>query len=101
MSGKGARHRSLAVIRTEWRHLTKVHASDRPWQMPLCAALASGLPLFIAAYFNRLDYGLIATLGGLVFLYTPDTPLHHRLVALMRRPLKRLAPARLRLCITE
>jgi len=30
--------------------------------MPLCATLASGLPIFIAAYFDRLDYGLVATL---------------------------------------
>lgn len=73
----------LKVVETEWRHLSQVHASDRPWQMPLCAALSSGLPIFIAAWFDRIDYGLIATLGGLVFLYTPNTPMHHRLVALM------------------
>lgn len=83
MSASGAWQRLMKVVETEWRHLTKVQASDRPWQMPFCAALATGLPLFIAAYFDRLDYGLIATLGGLVFLYTPDTPMHHRLVALM------------------
>jgi hypothetical protein len=30
-----------------------------------------------------MDYGLISSLGGLVFLYLPDTPLHHRMVWLM------------------
>lgn len=83
MSGTGAWHRWRAMMQQELRHFTQVQPSDRPWQMPLCAALSSGLPLFIAAYFDRLDYGLIATLGGLVFLYTPETRLSHRLVTLM------------------
>ena len=83
MNVNGTWNRLRALLQAELRHLTTVHASDRPWQMPLCAALASGLPLFIGAYFDHLDHGLIATLGGLVFLYTPETPLYHRLVSLM------------------
>jgi uncharacterized membrane protein YccC len=67
----------------ELRHLTKIHASDRLWQMPFAAALASGLPLLVGAYFNRLDYGLVSSLGGLVFLYMPSTPLYHRMVSVM------------------
>ena len=51
--------------------------------MPFCAALATGLPLFIGMYFGYLNYGLISSLGGIVFLYTPATPLHHRMVVLM------------------
>lgn len=51
--------------------------------MPFTAALASGLPLLVGAYFDRMDYGLISSLGGLVFLYLPETPLHHRMVSLM------------------
>jgi len=75
--------RFQAFLRTELGHLTTVHASDRPWQMPLAAALASGLPLMVGAWFNRLDYGLASSLGGLVFLYVPRTALHHRMVTLM------------------
>ncbi len=51
--------------------------------MPFCAALASGLPLLIGAYFDHLDYGLVSSLGGLVFLYTPGMPMSHRMVSLM------------------
>lgn len=51
--------------------------------MPFAAALASGLPLLVGAYFGRMDYGLVSSLGGLVFLYLPETPLHHRMVSLM------------------
>src|SRR3546814_6610853 len=48
-----------------------------------CALPISGLPLLIAAYHDRMAYVLIATLGGLVFLYLPQTPLSHRMVTLM------------------
>jgi len=42
--------RTRDVVAAEWRHLTRFSASDRPWLMPLAAALASGLPIFVAAY---------------------------------------------------
>ncbi|MGJ4748444.1 hypothetical protein ACQV5M_18940, partial [Leptospira sp. SA-E8] len=70
-------------VQAELRHLLRPNASDRPWQMPLCAALASGLPLLAGAWANDIEPGLIASLGGLVFLYCPNTPLHHRMVTLM------------------
>ncbi|MDE2583905.1 MAG: FUSC family protein, partial [Betaproteobacteria bacterium] len=73
----------LALLRAELRQLTSIRPSDRPWQMPFAAALASGLPLLVGAYFCRMDYGLVSSLGGLVFLYLPETPLHHRMVSLM------------------
>ncbi|CAA7611979.1 conserved membrane hypothetical protein [Candidatus Terasakiella magnetica] len=71
------------LMRTELLHLTTVTTSDRRWQMPLAAALASGLPLLVGAYFDRVDYGLVSSLGGIVFLYLPNTPLYHRMVSLM------------------
>ncbi|MDB5545984.1 MAG: rane protein [Hyphomicrobiales bacterium] len=71
------------VLRDEWRHLTKVNTSDRPWQMPVAAALSAGLPIMVGAATDHLDYGLVASLGGMVFLYLPGTPLHHRMVTLM------------------
>lgn len=72
-----------SLLRTELRDLATIKSSDRRWQMPFCAALASGLPLLVGAYFDRLDYGLVSSLGGMVFLYAPNTPLHHRMVSLM------------------
>jgi uncharacterized membrane protein YccC len=83
MTHRGVWSKFQAVMRAELLHLTTIHASDRPWQMPFAAALASGLPILVGAYFDRMDYGLISSLGGLVFLYLPDTPLHHRMVSLM------------------
>ncbi len=71
------------MVHTEFRYLVEIKSSDRHWFMPFCAALATGAPLFIGVYFDHLNYGLVSSLGGIVFLYTPATPLHHRMVALM------------------
>lgn len=73
----------VKLMQTQWLHLTKLNRSDRPWEMPLAAALASGLPLCVGAWFGHLDYGMVSSLGGLVFLYLPSTPLYHRMITLM------------------
>lgn len=70
-------------IAHELRHLASVNRSDRPWEMPVAAALASGLPIFIGAAYGELGLGLTASLGGLVFLYLPATRLSHRMAWLM------------------
>jgi len=68
---------------TEYKHLTTVNKSDQPWQMPIAASLAMGLPLLIGVHFQHLNYGLPGCLGGMVFLYLPNTPMYHRIVTLM------------------
>jgi uncharacterized membrane protein YccC len=67
----------------ELRQLASVNRSDRPWEMPVAAALASGLPMFIGAAWGELGLGLVASLGGLVFLHLPATRLSHRMAWLM------------------
>src|SRR3546814_11197861 len=71
------------ALRTEWQHLAAFQASHRRWPMPLAAALASGLPLLVGAALGNIAAGLVGSLGGLVFLYLPGTPMHHRMVTLM------------------
>src|SRR5574338_244140 len=83
MAQLGGWSRLKALLREEWRQLTTIKSSDRPWQMPFAAALSSGLPLMVGAYFDHMDYGLMSSLGGLVFLYLPETPMYHRMVFLM------------------
>ena len=51
--------------------------------MPLAAGLACGLPMLVGAVFNRMDFGVVASLAGMVFLYLPETSLNHRMVWLM------------------
>lgn len=75
--------RLIALIQRELRHLLAYNASDRGWQLPLAAALASGVPLLIGAFFQRMEYAVIASLGGIVFLYTPASVLAHRMGVVM------------------
>ncbi|MDD2545233.1 MAG: FUSC family protein [Burkholderiaceae bacterium] len=73
----------LALAQQELRALLAMNPSDRGWHLPLAAALASGLPLLVGAFFGRLDYGLVSSLGGMVFLYTPHQPLAQRMGVVM------------------
>jgi uncharacterized membrane protein YccC len=75
--------RVRGAVAREVRQLSTVNATDRPWQLPVAAAAASGLPLLIAAWFDALPAGLAASLGGLVFLYLPNSGLSHRMAWLM------------------
>lgn len=72
-----------ALLVEEWRALARVNRSDRPWEMPVAAALAIGLPIFLGAAQRELGLGLAASLGGLVFLHLPATGLAHRMAWLM------------------
>lgn len=71
-----------ALVR-ELRRLSTFNASERPWEMPLAAALACGLPVIIGAWYGQMAAGLAGSLGGLVFLYLPATRLSDRMAALM------------------
>lgn len=83
MTGSNGWNKLRMLVQEELRQLTTIHASDRVWQMPFAAALATGLPILVGAYFDRMDYGMVASLGGLVFLYMPGTPLYHRMISVM------------------
>ena len=65
---QGGWGRLQALVRAELRDLATINRSDRRWQMPFCAALASGLPLLVGAWFDRLDYGLVSSLVGWSYL---------------------------------
>ena len=73
----------IAALRAEWRHLRSFQSSHRPWAMPFAAALASGLPLLAGAMLGDMASALAASVGGLLFLYLPTTPMHYRMVTLM------------------
>ena len=75
--------RLRALLAEEVDQMLTLQASDRAWQMPLAAALATGLPLLVGVMVGHLHYGLVASIGGLVFLHLPSTPMSHRMVSLM------------------
>lgn len=76
-------HSARQWLASEWRHLTHVNRSDRPWEMPVAAALATGLPLCAGVAYGEPGLGLAGSLGGLVFLHLPNTRLPHRMAWLM------------------
>ncbi|BEK33179.1 hypothetical protein B11447_06210 [Campylobacter jejuni] len=47
------------------------------------AALGVGIVLGLSVFFGKLNYGLIAMIGALSFLYVPNTPLYHRMAVVM------------------
>lgn len=51
--------------------------------MALAAAIATGVPLLVGVGTGRMDFGLIAMLGGLTFLSLPDIRMQHRMVLMM------------------
>ena len=67
-------------LANEWRHLVRMNPSNRPWEMPAAAALATGLPIAVGTVSGSLPLGLAGSLGGLVFLSMPATALRHRMV---------------------
>lgn len=70
------------AIREEWKALFELKRSERLWHIPLLASICVGLPLFLAWYFEHLEWGLTASLGGLVILYMPESHLTKRLLVL-------------------
>lgn len=46
--------------------------------MPLVAALATGLPLFLGALTDTMAYAVLASIGGLIIIYMPEARLVRR-----------------------
>ncbi|WP_299823858.1 FUSC family protein [uncultured Pontibacter sp.] len=74
---------SWELLRKELKSLVELRKSERLWHLPVLASLCVGLPLLVGYYFGRLDYGILASTGGLVILYMPSTALAHRMVTLL------------------
>ena len=55
MKTRSPLQRVADLLRAEWRHLTTFTPSTRRWQMAFAAALASGLPLMVGAWFGHLE----------------------------------------------
>ncbi|KAA5603843.1 FUSC family protein [Roseospira marina] len=72
-----------SAVTREARAFTQVRTTDRPWHMPVAAALATGAPMLTGAWFGHMEFGQASALGGLVLVYLPATPMAHRMLVLM------------------
>lgn len=76
--------RMKSLIDGELGHLLTVNRSQRPWHMPIIAAIAISFPVFIGAYFGDLSSGIKASLGSMIILNLPLVgALPYRLVTVM------------------
>ncbi|MDO4640686.1 MAG: FUSC family protein [Neisseria sp.] len=76
-------NRYLALAINEFRSLFTISPNRRPVGLAISSALSLGLPLFIGQYFGHPNYGLVSSLGGLIFLYLPGTHLIHRMISML------------------
>ncbi len=53
------------ILTREFQALFQFRKTERPWYIPVLAALCTGLPLFLGYMIDRPDYGSLACLGGL------------------------------------
>lgn len=70
-------------LKKQFLLLITLNKTDRIWELPFGAAISAGVPLLIGAYFDKMQYAMVAGLGALVFLYTTHTPIYHRMIVLM------------------
>ena len=76
--------RMTSLIDGELNHLLTVNRSQRPWHMPIIAAIAISFPVFVGAYFDDLSSGIKASLGSMIILNLPLVgALPYRLVTVM------------------
>lgn len=71
------------MLKQHFKEVAKLNSSEQVWQMPFFAALGVGIVLGLSVFFGKLNYGLIAMIGALSFLYVPNTPLYHRMAVVM------------------
>lgn len=75
--------RITRIAKEELRLLFQLKKTERLWHIPLLASLCTGVPLLLGYFGGRLDYGVLACIGGLVILYMPSTDIEHRMLTLL------------------
>ncbi|RDU58758.1 FUSC family protein, partial [Helicobacter sp. MIT 14-3879] len=63
--------------------LLHFNPTDRVWQFPFFAGFSVGLVLLVSLLFERIDLGLVGIIGAMSFVYTPNTPIYHRMAVVM------------------
>lgn len=71
----------MTMMKKEFWHILKeaVAVNNRPfpWERAIGAGFSMAIPIFIGIWFDQLQYGLIAGLGGFTYLYAFTLPYAH------------------------
>lgn len=72
------------VIKKEVKGLVTLKTSNRPWMIPLLAAICIGTPLLVGLYLGDLQSGLYACFSAMVILYLPTkAPISVKMITLL------------------
>lgn len=61
------------IVQKEIKALFELKKTVRLWHVPFLASLCVGIPLLIGYFLDRMDYGILSCMSGLVILYLPGT----------------------------
>lgn len=75
--------RITTIAKKELHLFFQLKKTERLWHIPMLASLCTGLPLLLGYFLGRLDYGVLACIGGLVILYMPSTNMENRMLTLL------------------
>lgn len=67
------KQRIKGLIKGEVDHLLKLKPHVRPWYVGVMAALTIASTIFVAALFDHLPIGILASLGAMIFLNQPSS----------------------------
>lgn len=68
----------FAVIHTTIKQAFEIKKSPLPWIKAFSAGVSASLPVFIGLLFGSLQYGLLAGIGALTYLYVFNQPYAQR-----------------------
>lgn len=70
-------------FKTEIKTLQRFKKTERTWHLALVMTLCIGAPLLAGYFFDKINYGLISSLGGFLILYMPNKSLVRRMITLL------------------
>ncbi len=62
------------TIGTLFKEAIAMNPRPFPWKKAIGAGIAMSFPIMVGLFFNKLEYGMLAGLGGFTFLYSFDIP---------------------------
>lgn len=72
-----------SLLIREVKSLFELKKTERLWHIPVLASLCVGLPLLIGYSLDKLDYGILSCMAGLVILYLPTTTVARRMITML------------------
>lgn len=72
----------FSFIKDEIINIFKSQKSTATLAIPTATTICIGTPLLLGAYFEHINYALLASLGSMIFLHTPNTNLMNKMVVL-------------------